>query len=232
MNQSESDQVHALAMWIYNMPADAQLLDCDGVPIFRLPNGDYVFAENPSRAFPRAPAYAKSSKAVMSDLVFWAKEACTKHKPSSKTALQITLKIEPDAESEKKLLSTPTEWEYIISGYWGEDSYHRGYIEYHMACMDGVWWLKSTERNASLELVTQEDIEAGALSDDQIQDLQEMTLAEAQNLRHEKIFASLESVPPNAHIGEIATVLYKAALMTGAHAVAEPDGNRFNISVA
>jgi hypothetical protein len=43
----------------------------------------------------------------------------------------------------------------------------------------GVWLMKSVERNADLDDITEEDIEEGALNDDQLQALWGRTLYEA-----------------------------------------------------
>jgi hypothetical protein len=44
-----------------------------------------------------------------------------------------------------------------------------GYIAYYMLHIaGGVWLMKSVERNADLDDITEEDIEEGALNDDKL----------------------------------------------------------------
>ena len=70
-----------------------------------------------------------------------------------------------------------TRWELAISGRWSESPYHSGHIAYYVRRIaGGVWLMKSVERNADLDDVTEEDIEEGALNDDQLQALWGRTL--------------------------------------------------------
>jgi hypothetical protein len=72
--------------------------------------------------------------------------------------------------------------EPVISGHWGDDSYHSGYAAYLLhRDPGGVWVLVQEVRNTCLDDVTEEDVEAGNLNDDQLQALDGSTLAEAQN---------------------------------------------------
>jgi hypothetical protein len=55
-----------------------------------------------------------------------------------------------------------------------------GHIAYYVRRIaGGVWLMKSVERNADLDDITEEDIEEGALNDDQLQAVWGRTLYEA-----------------------------------------------------
>ncbi len=59
----------------------------------------------------------------------------------------------------------PLDWEYVTSGYWEQGPYHSGHIEYRLCgTAPGQWMLESIERNAELDSVTEEDVEAGRLN--------------------------------------------------------------------
>ena len=88
-----------------------------------------------------------------------------------------------DAGLGSKSSSSPgPDWMLAISGYWREDQFHSGHIAYYLACIGpGDWILDGVERNAILDDVTQEDVDAGRLDDDQIQAMWGMRLEEAQD---------------------------------------------------
>ncbi len=74
----------------------------------------------------------------------------------------------------------------------------------------GVWVLRCTDRNAELDSVTQEDIDAGRLNDDQVQALWGMTLEEAQSQEETLVVAVCEDAPEDVTAKKMAEVLYEA----------------------
>ena len=89
----------------------------------------------------------------------------------------------------------------------------------------GVWLMKSVERNADLDDVTEEDIEEGALNDDQLQALWGRTLEEAQNEEFVEIVAAWLDAPRKTVSIDAAKTLYEAIRTHDAIMVSEPDRN-------
>lgn len=102
-------------------------------------------------------------------------------------------------------------WELALAGYWRQTIYHSGYIEYYVRRHSArVWTLKSIERNRDLDGVTEEDVERGALNDDQLQAMWGMTLEEAQRQEWQEIVAAWTNAPAGTSPLEAARVLYDA----------------------
>ncbi len=102
----------------------------------------------------------------------------------------------PCAFAKYKAYVSGTRWELAISGRWSESPYHSGHIAYYVRRIaGGVWLMKSVERNADLDDITEEDIEEGALNDDQLQALWGRTLEEAQNEEFVEIVAAWLDAP-------------------------------------
>ena len=117
-----------------------------------------------------------------------------------------------------------TGWELAISGRWSESPYHSGHIAYYVRRIKGgVWLMKSVERNADLDDVTEEDIEEGALNDDQLQALWGRTLEEAQNEEFVEIVAAWLDAPRKTVTIDAAKTLYEALRTHDAIMVSEPD---------
>jgi hypothetical protein len=117
-----------------------------------------------------------------------------------------------------------TRWELAISGRWSESPYHSGHIAYYVRRIaGGVWLMKSVERNADLDDVTEEDIEEGALNDDQLQALWGRTLEEAQNEEFVEIVAAWLDAPRKSFSIDAAKTLYEALRTHDAIMVSEPD---------
>jgi hypothetical protein len=117
-----------------------------------------------------------------------------------------------------------TRWELAISGRWSESPYHSGHIAYYVRRIaGGVWLMKSVERNADLDDVTEEDIEEGALNDDQLQALWGRTLEEAQNEEFVEIVAAWLDAPRKTVSIDAAKTLYEALRTHDAIMVSEPD---------
>lgn len=119
---------------------------------------------------------------------------------------------------------TPTQWEFVASGFWYEDAYHSGHIAYYVANpAPGCWVMEARERNTILDDVTEEDVEEGRLNDDQIQAMWGQTLEEAQNAEYRHIVAWAEDASPDITTTEMAAVLYRAACDGGCNEIEEPD---------
>jgi hypothetical protein len=117
------------------------------------------------------------------------------------------------------------QWDLVISGGWSQDRYHSGHIAYYMAKADNVWIMDSVARAAELDGVTEEDIEAGRLNDDQLQSLWGTTLEEAQAVRYKRIVAVCCDAPPEADEHMMAHALYKAVKRAGGRVVDDPDAD-------
>jgi hypothetical protein len=115
-------------------------------------------------------------------------------------------------------------WLLVTSGFWSVTSYHSGHIAYYLASAgSGSWVLDGVERNAELDDVTDEDVEAGRLNDDQRQALWGTTLQEAQQSEYKQIVACCDHAAPDADMADIARVLYQAVCEGGGKIVDTPD---------
>ena len=130
----------------------------------------------------------------------------------------------PRAFAKYKAYVSGTRWELAISGRWSESPYHSGHIAYYVRRIaGGVWLMKSVERNADLDDVTEEDIEEGALNDDQLQALWGRTLEEAQNEEFVEIVAAWLDAPRKTVTTDAAKTLYEALRTHDGIMVSEPD---------
>ena len=169
----------------------------------------------PSTAKPRT---AKSSKPKAS-----APKSKAKPAPPSPHIL-IRKSAGPRAFAKYKAYVSGTRWELAISGRWSESPYHSGHIAYYVRRIaGGVWLMKSVERNADLDDVTEEDIEEGALNDDQLQALWGRTLEEAQNEEFVEIVAAWLDAPRKSFSIDAAKTLYEALRTHDAIMVSEPE---------
>lgn len=117
-------------------------------------------------------------------------------------------------------------WELVASGDWSEDMFHSGHIAYYIAKTDnGVWLMDGVERESCLDGVTDEDVAAGALNDDQLQALWGTTLEEAQSLVFRRIVAIVQDAPDGMASAEIARILYEIIEANGGKAIDEPDAD-------
>jgi hypothetical protein len=116
------------------------------------------------------------------------------------------------------------DWQLALSGHWSEDSHHSGHIAYYVANTGpGQWLLDGVERNAILDDVTQEDVDAGRLNDDQIQAMWGRSLEEAQCSEYRRIRAACSGAPDHLSAREIAAILYRAACEADSPEVTERD---------
>jgi predicted ArsR family transcriptional regulator len=115
-------------------------------------------------------------------------------------------------------------WKLIASGRWEESMYHSGHIAFFLANpRPGAWVVEAVERNANLDDVTEEDIEEGALNDDQIQAMWGMTLEEAQSQEYRFIAAYVEGVDPALTAADMAAVLYPVVCEATGKEISELD---------
>lgn len=114
-------------------------------------------------------------------------------------------------------------WELAIEGFWSNSPYHNGHVAYYVRQHEsGPWLLKSSERNTELDDVTEEDVEAGALNDDQIQAMWGKTLEEAQEEIYEELVAAWIKPPASVTSKDAAKALYEFIAANGGKAVDEP----------
>lgn len=107
------------------------------------------------------------------------------------------------------------DWSYLVEGYWGEDTYHNGFICYTAAkTSNGIWLLDATSRNACLDDLTQEDIDEGEfINDDQAQAIHDFGgLEPAQRHTYSRIAAVGLGLPDGPYIAD---KLYKAVVEGG-----------------
>ena len=118
----------------------------------------------------------------------------------------------------------PVDWTTIASGYWSEDIYHSGHIEYRVAqAKPDQWILESVERNAALDDVTEEDVEAGLLNDDQLQAMWGMSLSEAQETQFRQIVIVCNAVPANLGRDRIVELMFEALKRAGGKMIEEEE---------
>ena len=96
----------------------------------------------------------------------------------------------------------------VVEGYWAQGMYHGGFISYWLYNKGDTWILESLESNRELDGLTQEDIDEGSLSDDQIEALADMTLEEAQAERWECVVAVGKNTDPSWSPARVAALLY------------------------
>lgn len=117
----------------------------------------------------------------------------------------------------------PLDWQTVACGSWREDTSHNGHVEYRIAqsAVD-QWMLESVERNADLDGVTEEDVEAGKLNDDQIQAIWGMTLEEAQAQEYRRIVAICNEVPAHIATDDLIRQVFDQLAKSGGKLITEP----------
>ncbi len=83
--------------------------------------------------------------------------------------------------------------------------------------------MQARVRNAVLDDVTDEDVEACRLNDDQIQAMSGQTLEDAQTAEYRKVVAWCDEVDPDCTAKDMAAVLYRAVCEEGGKEITEPD---------
>lgn len=115
-------------------------------------------------------------------------------------------------------------WERVLGGYWRQDIYHGGWVEYYVRnAAPGTWVLKSSQRSEILDDLTEEDVEAGRLNDDQAQALWDTTLEEARNSVFEQVVAVIVGAPETFTARDAARELYRTVRNNNGPIVSEPE---------
>ena len=118
----------------------------------------------------------------------------------------------------------PEDWELVASGFWSEDMYHSGHIAYFITrAKDCTWVIDGVERNAELDGITEEDVEAGRLNDDQLQAMWGMSLEEAQNQEYRRIVVVIEDAPHDMKAKDAAKLMYEEIRKNRGKLIEEPD---------
>ena len=95
--------------------------------------------------------------------------------------MKITIDSTRSGALEKMRPAGDVEWQLVVEVDWSESPYHSGNIAYYIAKTSPTeWMLDSVRRKTCLDDVTQEDVDEGALNDDQIQAMWGQNLEDAQ----------------------------------------------------
>lgn len=123
--------------------------------------------------------------------------------------MKITIDSKESGSLEKRRPAGKVKWQLVVRVDWSESPYHSGHIAYYIAKTSPTeWMLDSVQRNACLDHVTQEDVDEGALNDDQIQAMWGQDLEDAQAAEFRQIVAVCSEAEVNAQAKDIAVILY------------------------
>ena len=123
--------------------------------------------------------------------------------------MKITIYSKESGSLEKRRPAGKVKWQLVVKVDWSESPYHSGHIAYYIAKTSPTeWMLDSVQRNACLDHVTQEDVDEGALNDDQIQAMWGQDLEDAQAAEFRQIVAVCSEAEVNAQAKDIAVILY------------------------
>ena len=123
--------------------------------------------------------------------------------------MKITIDSMESGSLEKRRPAGKVKWQLVVKVDWSESPYHSGHIAYYIAKTSPTeWMLDSVQRNACLDHVTQEDVDEGALNDDQIQAMWGQDLEDAQAAEFRQIVAVCSEAEVNAQAKDIAVILY------------------------
>ena len=132
------------------------------------------------------------------------------------------LNLNSDNDLESYRPQSSNNWHHVLSGYWSDDRYHSGYIEYYIHQTDNsTWVMEGVQRNAMLDGLTQEDIDEGNLDDDQIQALLGTTLKEAQSAKYSEIVAVMLEAPSDIPTEKAADLMYNELIDAGGKVIEE-----------
>lgn len=113
-------------------------------------------------------------------------------------------------------------WTLVVEGNWSESPAHSGFYTYSVGRTgEGQWVLNQCDRHGFLDDVTEEDVESGALNDDQLQAIWNRSLEEAQAERWDVICAVWMDPPSGLPAEEAGWRLYEAFVDRGGMAVEE-----------
>ena len=123
--------------------------------------------------------------------------------------MKITIDSKESGSLEKRRPAGKVKWQFVVKVDWSQSPYHSGHIAYYIAKTSPTeWMLDSVQRNACLDHVTQEDVDEGALNDDQIQAMWGQDLEDAQAAEFRQIVAVCSEAEVNAQAKDIAVILY------------------------
>ena len=123
--------------------------------------------------------------------------------------MKITIDSKESGSLEKRRPAGKVKWQFVVKVDWSQSPYHSGHIAYYIAKTSPTeWMLDSVQRNACLDHVTQEDVDEGALNDDQIQAMWGQDLEDAQAAEFRQIVAMCSEAEVNAQAKDIAVILY------------------------
>ena len=123
--------------------------------------------------------------------------------------MKITIDSKESGSLEKRRPAGKVKWQLVVKVDWSESPYHSGHIAYYIAKTSPTeWMLDSVQRNACLDHVTQEDVDEGALNDDQIQAMWGQDLEDAQAAEFRQIVVVCSEAEVNAQAKDIAVILY------------------------
>ena len=108
-------------------------------------------------------------------------------------------------------------WRLFAEGYWGQDKYHMGYIEYSVArSVGGMWLMNACSRYECLDNVTQTDLDKNQLTDDQSQAIFDHgSLEVAQQFRYNRIVAVSSAFEGHMNWRLVGEKLYQAVIAAG-----------------
>jgi len=114
-------------------------------------------------------------------------------------------------------------WTTVVEGFWSESMYHSGYYDYSVCqSKEGYWLLNQCSRNGCLDGVTQEDVDEGALNDDQLQAIHDFgSLKKAQKWEFNMICAVWLDPPEGLSAEDAGRRLYKKFVARGGTRVEE-----------
>lgn len=122
----------------------------------------------------------------------------------------------PDDILEKHRPADDVEWHHLTQGRWEQTPYHYGWAGYEFAkAGPGKWVMNCFQWDGCLDSLTQEDVDAGDLTDEQEQALWNTTLEEAQGVRYCRIAAVATGVPDTMSPEQIGKLMHDEVLKSG-----------------
>lgn len=120
-----------------------------------------------------------------------------------------------------------TDWTLLISGHWSDSPAHSGHVTYNLGKTEaGAWLLERVQRDDCLDDVTEEDIEEGALNDDQLQALWRRERVEARGAleaEQREIVGAWSDALKDATVAAVAKAMLQAVGAADGIVIDEPD---------
>ena len=112
-------------------------------------------------------------------------------------------------------------WRLFIEGYWGQDEYHMGFIEYSVArCVDGMWLMNACSRYECLDNVTRAEVDENQLTADQAQAIFDHgSLEAAQQFRYNRLVAASSAFEGQMNSRLAGEKLYEAVIAAGGNEI-------------